>query len=282
MMSKLFRYLKNIFVEDKVLFITISYFILFFIFSFIMPQFMNENLKSIDLYMISSPPSNVHILGTDELGRDILYRLMIGGRVSFIIGFLVMIIQILIGVTLGIISGYYGGLADILIVKLCELIMSFPIFILIVSLSLVFNGGVISIILILSFVSFTSLTRIIRGQVIRLKNMEFIVASKTLGASDFHIIKNHIIPHIFYYIKIYSNRAFANAILSESSLSFLGMGVVEPQTSLGSMIASAKNMNVIKYEWWTFVFPGMMIFITVMMGIFIGNSKRFTQNNNHY
>ncbi|MCT4585865.1 MAG: ABC transporter permease [Peptostreptococcaceae bacterium] len=281
-MIKFFRDLKKIYLEDKILFITISYFVLFFVFSFIMPHFMNENLKSIDLYMISSPPSKFHILGTDELGRDILYRLMIGGRISFIIGFLVMIIQILIGVTLGVVSGYYGGIVDILIVKLCELIMSFPIFILIVSLSLVFNGGVISIILILSFVSFTSLTRIIRGQVIRLKNLEFIVASKTLGASDFRIIKNHIIPHIFYYIKIYSNRAFANAILSESSLSFLGMGVVEPQTSLGSMIASAKNMNVIKYEWWTFVFPGMMIFLTVMMGIFMGSSKKFTQKNSYF
>lgn len=281
-MIKFFRDLKKIYLEDKILFITISYFVLFFVFSFIMPHFMNENLKSIDLYMISSPPSKLHILGTDELGRDILYRLMIGGRISFIIGFLVMIIQILIGVTLGVVSGYYGGIVDILIVKLCELIMSFPIFILMVSLSLVFNGGVISIILILSFVSFTSLTRIIRGQVIRLKNMEFIVASKTLGASDFRIIKNHIIPHIFYYIKIYSNRAFANAILSESSLSFLGMGVVEPQTSLGSMIATAKNMNVIKYEWWTFVFPGMMIFLTVMMGIFMGSSKKFTQKNSYF
>ncbi len=281
-MIKFFRDLKKIYLEDKILFITISYFVLFFVFSFIMPHFMNENLKTIDLYMISSPPSKFHILGTDELGRDILYRLMIGGRISFIIGFLVMIIQILIGVTLGVVSGYYGGIVDILIVKLCELIMSFPIFILIVSLSLVFNGGVISIILILSFVSFTSLTRIIRGQVIRLKNLEFIVASKTLGASDFRIIKNHIIPHIFYYIKIYSNRAFANAILSESSLSFLGMGVVEPQTSLGSMIASAKNMNVIKYEWWTFVFPGMMIFLTVMMGIFMGSSKKFTQKNSYF
>lgn len=281
-MIKFFRDLKKIYLEDKILFITISYFVLFFVFSFIMPHFMNENLKTIDLYMISSPPSKLHILGTDELGRDILYRLMIGGRISFIIGFLVMIIQILIGVTLGVVSGYYGGIVDILIVKLCELIMSFPIFILIVSLSLVFNGGVISIILILSFVSFTSLTRIIRGQVIRLKNLEFIVASKTLGASDFRIIKNHIIPHIFYYIKIYSNRAFANAILSESSLSFLGMGVVEPQTSLGSMIASAKNMNVIKYEWWTFVFPGMMIFLTVMMGIFMGSSKKFTQKNSYF
>ncbi|MCB2298745.1 ABC transporter permease [Clostridium tagluense] len=240
----------------------------------IAPFLTKYKMDDIDLFNISAAPNTDHILGTDDLGRDVFTRLFSGGRVSLGVGIFATLIQILIGVTLGAVSGYYGGFIDSIVMRLVDIIMCFPLFIIAVALSAVMGPSIWNLIIIIAILSWTGIARIVRAEVLSLKEREFIEASRALGLNDFEIIRKHVLPNILSPILVSATLAIADAILTEAALSFLGMGVKPPQPSWGNMLSAAQSMRTLRYEWWLWVPPGLLIFFTVLSINFLGDGLR--------
>lgn len=240
----------------------------------IAPILTKYEYSTVDLYNISSAPSKEHILGTDDLGRDMFTRLLYGGRVSLQIGIWTAFIQIVLGVTLGAIAGYFGGIIDSIIMRMADIIMCFPFFIIATTMAVVVGPSKRNLIIILGVLSWTGISRIVRSEVLSLKNLDYIQAAKTMGLNNFEIITRHILPNIMSSILVVTTLSVANAILMEAALSFLGMGVTPPEPSWGNILSAAQNMNSLKYEWWLWMPPGIMILITVLSINFIGEGIR--------
>ncbi|WP_318011107.1 oligopeptide ABC transporter permease [Clostridium sp. FP2] len=240
----------------------------------IAPFLTKYKMDDIDLFNISAAPNTDHILGTDDLGRDVFTRLFSGGRVSLGVGIFATLIQILIGVTLGAVSGYYGGFIDSIVMRLVDIIMCFPLFIIAVALAAVMGPSIWNLIIIIAILSWTGIARIVRAEVLSLKEREFIEASRALGLNDFEIIRKHVLPNILSPILVSATLAIADAILTEAALSFLGMGVKPPQPSWGNMLSAAQSMRTLRYEWWLWVPPGLLIFFTVLSINFLGDGLR--------
>lgn len=243
-------------------------------FSFILPLFLDTKIDNIDLFNISSSPGNGHLLGTDEIGRDVFTRLAYGGRVSLSVGLFATALQVVIGVTLGIIAGYFGGVIDALIMRLTDIVMCFPFFIIAISLSVIIGANMLNIILIIGLLSWTEIARIVRARVLSIKEMEFIEASKALGLTDFEIIKEHVVINVIPQIVVYSTLAIASAILVEASLSFLGMGITPPTPSWGNMLSAAQSMRVLTTQWWSWIPPGILVLLTVSSINIIGDGLK--------
>ena len=231
----------------------------------------------------SEPPSLAHPMGTDTLGRDILTRLLYGGRVSLTIGLLATVLGIGIGTAIGAFAGYYGGMVDNLLMRLTDLFIALPrIFMLIVmtlfmrSLDIGFlsaYGGVGGIVLILGILSWTGVARIVRGQFLGLKQKEFVEAARTLGIGNQRIVLRHVLPNTATPIIVAATLLVAATIIAESGLSFLGFGVQPPTPTWGNMLRSAQD-EMRKGNWWMAVFPGLMIFLTVISINYIGDGLR--------
>ncbi|WBW96350.1 ABC transporter permease [Oceanirhabdus sp. W0125-5] len=244
------------------------------LFALFAPLLTNYKIDDLDLYSISVEPSSEHILGTDEIGRDVFTRLIYGGRVSLVVGIVATLLQVFIGTVLGALAGYYGGIVDSIIMRVVDIIMCFPFFMIAVTIAAVIGPSIWNLIIIIAMLSWTSIARIVRGEVLALKEREFIEASKALGMNNFQIILKHIIPNILSPILVSATLSIANSILTESALSFLGMGVRPPQPSWGNMLTSAQSMNTLRYEWWLWIPPGLMIFLTVLSINFLGDGLR--------
>lgn len=259
------------FISKIIFYISISMLVIIGAIVIIGPLIYNQDPNFVNLLEMNEAPSKIHLLGTDDLGRDVFVRLINGGRVSLAIGLLVTFMQLAIGVTLGMISGYFGGIIDQICVKISELIQCFPFFILAIALSSIVGGGFVSVVIILGIIGWPSAFFIIRSETIKLRKMEFILASKTLGSSNIGILKRHIYPNIKNLIIIQVTLATSSAILSESSLSFLGMGIMPPQSSWGNLLANARNMSILVNEKWQWLPAGIMIFIVVFAINLVGN-----------
>lgn len=242
--------------------------------SILAPLLTKYNSDSIDLYNIASKPNSEHLLGTDEIGRDVFTRLIYGGRVSLCVGIFATIIQVTIGVILGVISGFFGGFIDGIIMRIVDVIMCFPFFMVALALAALLGPNVLNLIIIISILSWTDIARIVRAEVLSLKEREFIIASKAIGVNNFQIIKNHVLPNVLPSILVASTLSMANAILIESALSFLGMGVRSPMSSWGNMLTAAQNMRALKSQWWLWMPPGFMIIISVLSINFLGDGLR--------
>ncbi len=216
-------------------------------------------------------PSEQHPMGTDEFGRDIMSRIFYGARVSVQIGFTVMLITTLIGTFLGLVAGYYARL-DNLIMRIIDGIMAFPEIIIAISLAAIWGSGQLNIILALSFAYFTTIARVARGSVISVKNSEYVDAARAGGARDSYVLFRHILPNCLSPIIVQATFVFAQAILAEATLSFLGVGIQEPTPSWGDMISAGRAYMVVAP--WEVLCPGLAIVLTVIGFNLLGDGLR--------
>ncbi len=217
-------------------------------------------------------PTKSHIFGTDDMGRDYFTRALYGGRVSLTVGFLSMIISTTIGTIVGTISGYFGGKVDSIIMRTIDVLMSIPTFFLILILNAYLKPGIQNIIIIIGLFSWMSIARIVRGETISVKEREYVLYSKVIGEKSSVIIRRHIIPNIFPTVIVASTLNVASAILTESSLSFLGLGVRQPNSSWGSMLKYAQGY--IEEAPYLAIFPGVLILLTVLSFNVLGDIFR--------
>lgn len=236
------------------------------IFAFLSPYGSNQ----INLDLSYQPPSMKHIFGTDSLGRDYFTRILYGGRITLLIGVLVMIISTVIGTLIGAISGYAGGFVDSIIMRVLEILMSIPAFFILLVLSVILKSSLTEIILVLSAFSWMGTARIVRGEVRSLREADYIKCAITQGIGSFRIIRKHIIPNISQVIIVNATMTASGAILTEAMLSFLGLGLKPPVASWGSMLnTGAQSMMTSAY---LVVFPSIFIILVILAFNMIGRS----------
>lgn len=252
-------------------FIILTIFILAAVFA---PFITSFDRDSIDLMNIESNPGSLHILGTDELGRDVFTRLLYGGRVSLGVALCATVIQLAIGVSLGCISGFYGKWVDNIIMRIVDIVMCFPFFVIAITIASLFGASIWNVILIIGLLQWTGVARIVRAQILSLKQSEFIEAARAMGLSSLEIIRKHIIPNVLSPIIVNATLNVATGILMEAGISFLGLGVKQPQPSWGNMLSAAQSMRVIQYEWWLWIPAGLLVFLSVLSINFVGDGLR--------
>lgn len=218
------------------------------------------------------PPSSSHWFGTDDHGRDYFTRVLYGGRVSLTVGFLAMLIALVVGTVAGTISGFFGGIVDSLLMRFLDIFMSIPSFFLLMILNAYLKPGIGNIILIIGLLSWMDVARIVRAETLSLKEREFILYSKSSGAGVWHIIVRHIIPNAMPSIVVAASLNIAAAILTESALSFLGLGVQQPNSSWGSMLNNAQGY--IGDATYLALFPGALILLTILSFNVLGDVFR--------
>ena len=231
------------------------------------PNFQNLRLRL-------APPSADNWLGTDHLGRDLFSRILFAGRVSLFVGFSAMLGAVTIGTALGAIAGYYGGRVDAVIMRLVDVVISFPNIFLLIALVAIFQPTLDKLIMVFALLSWTGTARLVRGEFLSLKQREFVLAARTLGMSPARIIFSQILPNAMGPIIVAATLAVGAFILAESALSFLGLGVQPPTATWGNMLTSAQGVRIFREAWWYPTFPGLMIFITVLSFNFVGDGLR--------
>lgn len=222
----------------------------------------------------SQPPSLQHWLGTDQIGRDMLSRILYATRISLLVGFMATLISTAIGVALGLISGYFGGWIDKAIMSFTDIVMSFPYILLVLVAAAIFDPGLWSIILILGFVDWPGVTRLVRGNVLSLRENNFIKSDITAGMPRGYILFSEILPNTIAPVLVYATSVFALSILDEAALSFLGMGVQPPTPSLGNILNGAQSITVLTSKPWLWLPAGLLIIILVVSINFVGDALR--------
>ena len=222
----------------------------------------------------STAPSAAHWLGTDQIGRDVLSRLLYGTRTSLLVGVAATLISTVIGVLLGLLAGYVGGAVDQIIMRITDMVMSFPYILLILVASVIFKPGLDSIILILGFVDWPGVARLVRGDVLSLKEREFVQGSRIAGMTKSYIMFSDILPNVMGDILVFATTVMATSILDEAALSFLGLGIQPPMASLGNMLNGAESVTVLTTMPWLWVSPGLLIIVLVVSVNFVGDALR--------
>jgi peptide/nickel transport system permease protein len=226
----------------------------------------------VDLNATLRPPSRMHFLGTDESGRDNASRLVHGSRVSLAVGFVAVSIYVVIGVFIGAVAGYYGGIVDLIASRLIEIMLTIPTFFLVVTIVAFVPPSVWSLMFIVGITNWPLVARLTRGEFLRTKSLEYVIAAKALGATDFRTIFRHVLPNTLAPIFVTATFGVASAILIESTLSFLGLGVPPSAASWGSILSSGRAL--LPSAWWLTAFPGIAIFITVTSYNLVGEGLR--------
>jgi len=237
------------------------------------PQVAPHDPNDYDYRNALQPPNTPgHILGTDELGRDVLSRLIYGSRVSMRMGLIVVGIAASIGVTLGAISGYYGGVIDQIIMRVVDLLLAFPFMVLAIAVASILGPSLTNTMIVLGGVSWIGYARLVRGLVLSLREEEYVVAARVVGARDWRIIWRHILPNCMGVIIVQATFGVASAILAASALSYLGMGAQPPTAEWGAMLSAAKRE--MRHHPMMAIAPGMAIMITVLAINFVGDALR--------
>ncbi len=247
---------------NKYLFLGITIIAFFAIIAILAPVISPYDPSAIDQDNLLMAPSRQHLLGTDSLGRDILSRIIYGARISLSIGIIAVGISTSVGLILGASAGFYGGFTDVLIMRFLDIMLCFPTFFLILAVVAVMEPSIFNIMAVIGFTSWMGPARLIRSEILSLKEREFILAEIALGASNFRIITRHLLPNAIGPVLVNATLGVAGAILLESGLSFLGLGVQPPAASWGNMLIEAKS--TLGVAWWITIFPGAAILVTIL------------------
>lgn len=252
-----------------------------FIFCFLGPLFSPYNLFDYNSKLKNLAPSSTYWLGTDKLGRDMLLRVMLAGRISLLVGLVATLITVIIGATLGALAGFYGKFVDTIIMRVADVFMALPSLPILIILGAVLsdlkvhpNIRIYYLMVIIGILNWTTLARLVRGQILTLREQEFMQATEALGLKDTRKIFKHLLPNTVPVIIVTATLSVAGAILSESALSFLGIGVVPPTPSWGNMISAANNLIDFRKRPWLWIPPGTCILITTVAINLIGDGLR--------
>ncbi len=229
---------------------------------------------SVDLDAVKKPPNAAHWLGTDSAGRDVLARLFHGARVSMSVGIAAVAVATCVGTLVGLTSGYGGGKIDNLLMRLTEFVQTFPLFFAVVILVALVGPNLFNVVAVIGLLSWPGLARLIRGQVLSLRQQQYVEAARAVGARGRRVVFVHVFPGVLPYLAVYGALALAQAILTEAALSFLGLGVQMPVPSWGGMMNSAQSLTVLESQPWLWVPPGLAIAVTVMCANFVGDALR--------
>jgi peptide/nickel transport system permease protein len=240
--------------------------------SILAPLLAPQSPTAIDTTAILLPPGPGHWLGTDALGRDVLSRLLHGGRVSLWVGFVAVGISTAIGLALGLVAGYFGKLADEVIMRFVDVMLCFPSFFLILAVIAFLEPSLVNIMIIIGLTSWMGVARLVRAETLTLRGRDFVLAARVAGAGPVRIIVRHILPNALAPVLVSATLGVAGAILVESSLSFLGLGVQPPDPSWGNMLTDGKE--VLGVAPWLSIFPGLAILITVLGYNLLGEGLR--------
>lgn len=219
-------------------------------------------------------PSYSHLLGTDGLGRDLFTRVVFGARVSLFVGFGAVILAGFIGLTLGIISGYFGGLLDQIILRISEVFLAFPAFVLLLALVAVMGPNILNIILIFAITKWASLYRLVRAKYLSLREEEFVEALKALNTNPLSIMFKHMLINTLGPLTVWFTVALATSIIQEAGLSFIGLGIQPPTPSLGNLISTAQDIRVMREYTWMWLYPGILVAVITLATNFIGDWLR--------
>ncbi|MCH5250026.1 MAG: ABC transporter permease [Lachnospiraceae bacterium] len=219
-------------------------------------------------------PNKEFLLGTDQIGRDVLSRLLYATRISLLVGVMATLISTVIGVILGLVAGYFGGVADMIIMRFTDMVMSFPYILLVLVAAAIFKPGLWNIILILGFVDWPGIARLVRGNVLSLRETNFVKGNIVAGMPLRHILFSEILPNTIAPILVYATSVLAISMLDEAALSFLGMGVQPPTASLGNMLNGAQSLTVLTDQPWLWIPAGLMIVVLVVAINFVGDALR--------
>jgi peptide/nickel transport system permease protein len=244
----------------------------FFLVSAAPGLFSSHDPNRIDIVEILRPPSAAHPLGTDDLGRDVLSRVVHGARVSLKVGFVAVGIATALGLLVGLLSGFYGGWIDAVLMRFVDMMLCFPTFFLILSVIAFLEPSIWNIMAVIGLTGWMGVARLIRAEFLSLREREFVVAARALGASDVRLMVRHMLPNALAPVMVSATLGVAGAILTESALSFLGLGVQPPTPSWGNILTAGKDN--IEIAWWLSFFPGLAILITVMSYNLLGEGIR--------
>jgi len=262
----------DIFLKNKLAlsgFIVVAF---FFGVSFFAPIIATHDPTEINVKIVLAPPSADHLFGTDELGRDVFSRMVWGSRISLKVGFVAVGIAIFIGTFFGAISGYYGGVLDAIVMRFVDIMLCFPSFFLILAVIALLEPSIWNIMIVIGVTGWMGVARLVRAEFITLKERDFVTAARALGAKDSRIIFGHILPNAMGPILVSATLGVAGAILTESALSFLGIGVQPPTPSWGNILTAGKD--ALDVAWWLSLYPGIAILVTVLGYNLLGEGIR--------
>ncbi len=243
-----------------------------FLASMLAPFITPYDPDSLDLYHVLMPPSAGHWFGTDELGRDVFTRVVFGAKISLKVGFVAVGIAVLVGTIIGLVSAYYGGWIDSIFMRFVDIMLCFPTFFLILAVIAMLEPSIWYIMIIIGLTGWMGVARLVRAEVLSIRERDYIMAAKALGASDFRIIFRHVLPNALSPVLVSATLGVAGAILTESALSFLGIGVQPPTPSWGNILSAGKDY--IEFAWWLSLFPGLAILVTVLSYNLLGEGIR--------
>lgn len=254
-------------------------FLFLIFFTLLGPYFVPYEYEDMNFMAIFAPPlTEGHPLGTNELGQDVLIRVMHGGRISLLVGFVAAGLSVSIGTIIGLLSGFFGGKVDRVLMRLVDVMLSIPMFPVLLTLTLVFGSGLRNVIIVLALFGWMGVARLVRGTTLSLRETEYVQAATALGARSVGIIIRHIFPNVLPIIIVSATLNISFAILAESSLSYLGLGIQPPVPSWGNMLQNSLNYMLGTAHgvspWWLTFFPGFFIFLTVLNINFLGDGLR--------
>jgi len=268
------RLIWNQFVRHRLAVISSAVFLLLALIAVLANVIAPYDPAYIDPTVFDEAPTSAHPLGTDRVGRDVLSRLIHGGRVSLSVGVVAVAIFMAIGTVLGALAGYYGGWVDAVIARLIDIVLSFPQLMLILVLVSLLGPGLRNIMLVIGFLGWPQTARIVRAEFLRLHVQDFVMAAQVIGSPNRRIIIRHFLPNAMGPMLVAATFGVASAILTESSLSFLGLGVQPPTASWGQMLNEAQSLTILESKLWLWVPAGLMILISVLSINFIGDGLR--------
>ena len=260
MKNRRFDIMKRKFLSDKGMWLALAFLLLVIVAS-IAVDYTGLDPEAINVKNMLAKPSSEHWFGTDELGRDYFTRVLYGARVSLIVGVLAMVTSVVIGVTVGMISGYFGGIVDSICMRVLDIFCAIPWIIMVTVISMLFKRGIVSIIIVIGCFSWMEIARLVRAETMSAKNRDYVQYAELIGVPKFKIIVQHVLPTIFPVIITAATGAIASAIMVESSMSFLGIGIQAPMCSWGSLLQTAQR-NLLKAPHMAFL-PGILIILTI-------------------